>query len=113
MDPLLSTIEYALGGLQLRLDTSAHNIANVNTPNFRTQQVSFEQDLASALRRGDATPDRSPTVVDGPAPIGDGTSSVSLETELTELAKNQVTRQTLISGFNYKMDIMRAAFGGR
>lgn len=113
MDPLLSTIQYALGGLQLRLDTSAHNIANVNTPNFTEQKVTFEQDLAAALARGEAVPDRGPRVVDGAAPMGDGSSSVSLETELTDLAKNAVTRQTLISGFNYKIEVMRSAFGAR
>jgi flagellar basal-body rod protein FlgB len=113
MDPLLSTIQYALGGLQLRLDTSSHNIANVNTPNFRAQQVVFEQDLAQALTQGRATPNGAPRVVAGDAPIGDGMSSVSLETELTELAKNAVTRQTLISGFNYKMEIMRSSMGTR
>ena len=113
MDPLLSTLQYALNGLQLRLDTSAHNIANVNTPNFQAQRVTFEEDLADALRRGDATPSSGPRIVPGDAAIGDGGSGVSLETELTDLAKVAVTRQTLISGFNYKTEILRATMGAR
>ena len=50
MDPLLNTTEYALSGLQLRLDTVAHNIANANTPLYRSQKVNFESSLADALR---------------------------------------------------------------
>ena len=112
MDPLLSTVEYALGGLQLRLDTAAHNIANVNTPDYRSRRVTFEADLAAALARGEATPDSGPRIVSGP-PSDDGVSGVSLEAELGDLAKNAVGRQALISGFNYKIDVIRASLGVR
>ena len=36
MDPLLSMVEYTMRGLQLRLDTSANNVANANTPLYRS-----------------------------------------------------------------------------
>ena len=49
LDPLLNTVEYTMNGLQLRLDTVANNIANVNTPGFTAQKVAFESSLMLSL----------------------------------------------------------------
>ena len=111
MDPLFSTVEYTLGGLQLRLDTAAHNVANVNTPLYRSERVSFEQGLASALRAGKAAPGPSPTLVGGEDLVDNSGTSVSLENELTDLAKTALERQVMVSSFNYKVDVLKAAAG--
>ncbi|MGZ4723748.1 MAG: flagellar basal body rod protein FlgB [Ilumatobacteraceae bacterium] len=111
MDPLFSVVEYTLGGLQLRLDTAAHNVANVNTPLYRSQKVSFEQGLAAALRSGDGAPGPSPTLVGGEDLVDNSGTSVSLENELTDLAKTSLERQVMVSSFNYKVDLFKAAAG--
>lgn len=111
MDPLFSTVEYTLGGLQLRLDTAAHNVANVNTPLYRSEKVSFEQGLASALRSGQGAPGPSPTIVGGEDLVDNAGTSVSLENELTDLAKTALERQVMVSSFNYKVDLLKAAGG--
>lgn len=110
MDPLFSTVEYTLGGLQLRLDTAAHNVANANTPLYRSERVSFEQGLANALRAG-KSPGPSPTLVGGEDLVDNSGTSVSLENELTDLAKTALERQVMVSSFNYKVDLFKAAAG--
>jgi flagellar basal-body rod protein FlgB len=69
----------ALDGLAARQRAVANNIANVNTPGYRAQRVSFEDALAKSVAQGDgatrATTARSlePTRQDG--------SNVNLDTE--------------------------------
>lgn len=111
MDPLLSTVEYAMGGLQLRLDTIAHNVANAETPLYRSRRVDFETPLAAALRSGHASPDRSPSIDGGEDLVDKNGTSVSMENELTDLAKTSLNRQLMVSSFNYKLDILRSAAG--
>jgi flagellar basal-body rod protein FlgB len=111
MDPLLNTVEYTLGGLQLRLDTVANNIANANSPLYRSQKVNFEQNLANALRAGKAAPSESPTLAGGTDLVDKTGNSVSIENELTEMTKSSLERQVMVSGFNYKIDLLKAAGG--
>src|SRR6266545_599088 len=44
-------LEKALDGLSLRQQAISNNVANVDTPNFKATEVSFEEDLHAALRR--------------------------------------------------------------
>ena len=113
MDRLFGTIEYALGGLQLRTDTIAHNIANSNTPLYRSKRVEFESELAAALKSGRGAPDREPGVSGGYDLVDVNGTSVSLENEITEMAKTALSRQTLGSAFNYKVDITKTAVNGK
>jgi flagellar basal-body rod protein FlgB len=111
MDPLLNTTEYALNGLQLRLDVVAHNIANANTPLYRSQKVDFESSLVRALRAGKGAPPGEGAIVDGDDLVDNAGTSVSIESELTEMTKSSLERQVIVSGFNYKMDLLKAASG--
>lgn len=74
-----SALTSALDGLALRQRTIANNIANVNTPNYHAQRVSFENALAQSVAEGSgsvsASSERSmdPTNVNG--------NNVNLDTE--------------------------------
>ncbi len=111
MDPLFSTVEYAMGGLQLRLDTIAHNVANANTPLYRSMRVNFEDDLAAAIQAGQPAPTANPRVEGGFDLVDNNGTSVSLENELTEMTKSSLERQVMVSSFNYKIDFLKAASG--
>ena len=113
IDPLFNSVEYALSGLQLRTDTIADNMANANTPLYRSKRVAFEDTLATALAGGQSTPDMAPRVVGGLSIPDAHGNSVQLETEMTELSKTALSRQTLISGFNYKVGIYKIATGNK
>jgi flagellar basal-body rod protein FlgB len=43
----------ALDGLALRQRVIAHNIANVNTPDFTARTVEFERELADSVAQGE------------------------------------------------------------
>jgi flagellar basal-body rod protein FlgB len=68
-----------LDGLAARQRAVANNIANVNTPGYQAQRVSFERELAASIAAGDGrvapTTSRSlePTRLDG--------NNVNLDTE--------------------------------
>ena len=74
-----SALTSALDGLALRQRTIANNIANVNTPNYHAQRVSFEKALAQSVSAGSGTVAAStarsmdPTNVNG--------NNVNLDTE--------------------------------
>ena len=74
-----AALSSALDGLALRQRTIANNIANVNTPGYQAQRVSFEDALAQSVQNGDgraaASTARSlePTRLDG--------NNVNLDTE--------------------------------
>jgi len=74
-----AALSSALDGLALRQRTIANNIANVNTPGYQAQRVSFEDALAQSVQDGDgraaASTARSlePTRLDG--------NNVNLDTE--------------------------------
>lgn len=48
----LNALTSAMDGLAARQRAIANNIANVNTPNYRAQKVSFEDALAASVAQG-------------------------------------------------------------
>jgi len=105
----MGTVEYALGGLQMRTETIAKNIANANTPQYRAKRVAFEESLAGALAGGQPVPADAPQVT-GDMSIPDSVgNSVHLETEMVDMSKTALARQTLVSGFNYKIGLYKIA----
>lgn len=51
-DEMFAILSKAMDGLSLRQHVIADNIANVDTPGFKAQDVCFEDELASAISRG-------------------------------------------------------------
>ena len=73
-DIAVRSLGKALDGLSLRQQVIGNNLANVDTPNFKTSEVSFEQDLQAAMRR----PEELQMVATDPGHLG-GSSSISLD----------------------------------
>jgi flagellar basal-body rod protein FlgB len=75
----INALSSALSGLAARQTATANNIANINTPNYRSQTVSFESALAASVQAGSGvvTPTTGlslePTQLDG--------NNVNLDTE--------------------------------
>ena len=112
-DVTMQATQYALSGLAQRGDARANNIANVNTPSFRSKGVSFESALATALDKGGVPGDTQISTFDkGGAPNSQG-NTVSLETEMTEGIKDSLTYESMVNGFNYKVSVLRQAIGGK
>lgn len=75
-----------LNAQQQRTSLLANNIANADTPNYKAQDIDFDQSLSNALG-GSNSPDASPQFrQDGI--VGLNGNNVSLDSERVEAAQN-------------------------
>lgn len=122
-----------LDASQLRQDTIANNIANVDTPGFRASHVEFEACMKDAMREeGDgfrARTTRDKHIDFGAAGAGDagptvvpdseaGTmrmdgNNVDIDAQMTDLAKNTIWYNTLVTELNGEFQRLRLAIDGR
>jgi flagellar basal-body rod protein FlgB len=111
-DITTGAVEHALRGLGMRTEVRANNVANATTPGFRGGRVDFEFSLRRALDRGARL--EAPAVRPDPAlPNGAG-STVSLETEMVGMLKDNLLRDAMVNAFNAKASVLRTAVtGGR
>ncbi|EJL47066.1 MULTISPECIES: flagellar basal body rod protein FlgB [Brevibacillus] len=106
----LQVLERAMNAATLRHRTIANNLANIDTPQFKSQQVIFEGYLQEELNGqigngklaayrtdqrhipfGNAGGFAMPQVVSNPnSYVQNSGNDVDLEAETTELAKNQI-----------------------
>ena len=122
-------LQQSLDGLSMRQRATANNIANVDTPGYKANQVSFENQLAGAIDRqlnarsgvqvattnpahlsaGPRQLDHVQPVVsrmDGMSYRNDG-NSVDIEREMALLAETQLRYSTLSSLVSRRMAIER------
>lgn len=116
-DKLFGTTDILAKGLQaawMRNDALANNIANVDTPGYKRSDVAFEELLQSALD-GDISeinPSQlQPYTYTDKAELSyrlDG-NNVDIDTEMAELAKNQIRYNTMITSINSKFSRIKEA----
>lgn len=98
-----------------RQNVVSQNIANVNTPGYKTQEVRFEDQLAAELERPAlnvakaAQPQIAATA--GLQTRNDG-NNVDLDREVGELNKNAMMMQTYLRMIGAEMRMMRDAMDG-
>ena len=134
-DPTSRAVRTALTGLQMRQQAIANNIANVDTPEYKAQAVSFEEALQRQLAGRPTTPPlvksigldttdprhiplepRVETFEARPVtyPSNDGTlrndgNNVDVEREMTKLAETQITYSALGQMTSARLGILRGA----
>jgi flagellar basal-body rod protein FlgB len=111
-DTTTKAIEFALLGLNERQQTTAHNIANVNTPGFHSSRIRFEDQLAEALRSGRPVEDLEARRVAANTPINARGNDVALEEESQDLIESGVQYEALVNALNYKLNVLRSAVRG-
>jgi flagellar basal-body rod protein FlgB len=112
IDNIFSNVNVLKAGLDaswLKNEVIANNIANVDTPNFKSSSVSFEAAFKSALEQGDSaakktreghidfdemSPQAMVTTDTDTTYRMDG-NNVNIDAENAELAKNQIFYSTL------------------
>ena len=108
-DGVQSALERAMDGVMLRQRVAAQNIANVMTPGYQAQRVSFEDNLASALATGDdparAAVDVTPT---GEQSDAQG-NNVDLVGENTTLMRSGLQYEALVQATNYRFNVLHKA----
>jgi flagellar basal-body rod protein FlgB len=104
----------ALNGTEQAHRVLSQNVANVNTPGYKTQRVEFDkliEQLESAEAQGEITEDVPIMTVDGLAERVDG-NNVDLEREVSELKKNALAAQSYAQLLTAKLATMRRAISG-
>ncbi len=108
-DGVQSALERAMDGVAMRQRMSAQNIANVMTPGYRAQQVSFEGNLQSALAQGNDASRIGIDVADSGAPVDESGNSVDLATESTTMMRSGLQYEALVQATNYRLSLLRSA----
>ena len=106
-------LERALAGSSMRQQAIAQNIANVNTPGYRRQEVDFESALQAAWDKGSGSVEHvAPSVETDTSSVmrADG-SSVDIDTEAAEQAKNGLQYEAISSVMKARTAILKSAIG--
>jgi flagellar basal-body rod protein FlgB len=108
-DGVQSALERAMDGVMMRQRVAAQNIANVMTPGYQAQGVSFEDNLATALATGDdparAGVDVTPTGAQSDA----RGNNVDLVGENTTLMRSGLQYEALVQATNYRFTVLHKA----
>lgn len=107
-------LQRALSGAALRQDAIATNLANVNTPGYRRQDVNFTDALQRAFSVGSRSmvEEVAPAVaVDSTAPIRADGSTIDVDREAATQAKNGLQYQALSAVIKSRNAILRSAMG--
>ena len=91
--PLLQRMERFLDMASLRETLVASNIANVDTPGYRTRDVDFAKEMRRAIAAPDSTPQPVVREIRGLIERPDG-NNVSIDRETMLVAQTQLQFQT-------------------
>ena len=105
------TLSTALSALAARQRVSANNIANLETPNFRAGQVSFEDNLRQAVAAGEPA-QAAVTTTASAAPAGINGNNVSLDTETLVDEKTALQYQLLSGAMSSKFALIDTVLKG-
>lgn len=109
----MANVTESIGILQFALDATVHqqqvianNIANLNTPGFQADKVSFQKSLAQALASGGIAAERT-----SPEGLLSGVNgnNVSLPVETTLLMQNNLENRTLDNALSSQFMIVSDA----
>jgi flagellar basal-body rod protein FlgB len=126
------SLQFALDGLSTRQRTIANNVANVDTPNFKGSEVSFENQLqrAASQRHGaemslvrtdvqhfDVAGSTSTELAPEILPIQDTTlrndgNNVDIDREMVKLADTQIRYNAAIQMVSQRYSILRSVISG-
>jgi flagellar basal-body rod protein FlgB len=117
-DVTSSALEVAIKGTEARQSVLANNLANVNTPNFKRSDISFQGALASALSSSshgdtwgvDATPFTTST--DSSTSMRADGNNVDVDVESANLAKNQLLFDSVMAIDTKRLHTMDQAITG-
>src|ERR1700730_2259597 len=111
-DMLITGLQQALNRSSLTQKVIAQNIANVDTPNYKAQELSFNQTLNNALsaEKTDSrdfsfsTEDQGLIVTDNSTALQNNGNNVDIDKELVNMAKNQLNYQAYTEAISRKLN---------
>jgi flagellar basal-body rod protein FlgB len=127
--PSFQLLEKSLDASTMRQRTIANNIANVDTPYFKRSEVSFESLLQEKMGSlpalqgyrtdarhfsfGNTTQQVIPQItVDEAGIMNNNLNNVDMDTEMSQMAENQLAYNTEIQQVNHELKYLRTAIKG-
>jgi flagellar basal-body rod protein FlgB len=110
-DLATSAVYQAMQGLWAEEQATANNVANINTPGYKAQDVDFESSLAQAIANGDPS-QMQITTTPSTAPPDQAGNNVSLSTEMVDQQKAGMQFQTMVDAMNAKFQLLSVAING-
>jgi len=111
-DVSISTLHAALNGLAARQRALSDDIANVNTPYFRSRTVAFESQLKRALADGDDPTSVVPRVEYSSAPGGLTGNNVNLADTTVSAVNTQLAYELAVRATGDRFSLYRSAVRG-
>ena len=112
MDPVSAVlINKALDGLSMRATATAQNVANANSPSYRSVRVSFEDSLREAARQGSAAVRQMRPTIERAPQTGAG-AEMRLDLELATASQTAMRYAALVDLLGRQMQISRAVIRG-
>jgi flagellar basal-body rod protein FlgB len=102
----IGILQFALDSVVDQQQVIANNIANQDTPDYQSDQVTFQSSLAQALQDGGSA--SAVTSPEGLAPGSNG-NNVSLPTETTLMQENDLENQTVDNALSGQFAILSDA----
>lgn len=91
-----------------------NDLANYDTPGFKAKNLSFQSQLSQALAQGpQAVSSVSGQVVTTPGSVNNDGNSVSMTSEMTDLAKSQLLYETAVQAYNEKVTAIKIVTEGK
>ncbi len=109
MTDIVAILGFALNGVSTEQDAIANNLANVQTPGYTAETVSFQQSLASALENGGTA---KVTVAPSSSPPSSDGNNVDLTTQLVAADESTLQYQSLTDYLNDQLRLESGAAGG-
>ena len=107
---IVQVLQFALDATSAEQSAIAGNLANVQTPGYKAEDVSFQSSLAAALTHGGtATISESPSA----APSATDGNNVSLVTQLVTGEEATLQYQALAKSLTAQFLLVQGAAGGR
>ena len=117
IDPIIDKMQLVLQARGRRHANIASNLANADTVGFRARRFDFEDQLASAEKRGELSalgPKKTEIGsirTDLDAPLNPDGNSVTRETEITRMAENQLLYRATAKAVSRQLALLRYAIG--
>lgn len=119
------TLEHSLRYATARNNTISSNIANMDTPNYKSKDVIFKNVLNNALTQSISAKQTHPkhlpfnnnaakiqTITNGSSMYNHNGNNVDVDKEMAELAKNQIYYQGLVDRLNGKFGSIQTVIRG-
>jgi len=113
-DPVMNVLERGMDVSWFRQQLIADNIANVDTPNYKTQDIDFKKTLENALKDGaTSADDLDPVYIDSDQYTeSNNGNNVDIENEMAQQAINQLQYNSLARLESDQLSMLKTAITG-